>query len=227
MRPPCGPLSPSAAYGRARLSKFNLLPEAGSARTGSRHHPDVPGNLNQRQSDPAARRGPSLRAQTTRVRESAVPRRAPPLSAGSLLRSLRPQTAISIYRGSKVERPPIWRPTGKVVSSRIHYRDPTAFGNRLRPIQWRHRDAPAIGLNPDRKSHPAIVGRESPVEIKLYVECFTIGGRDSRALAIGLPGAVDRYQVNFRVPADTMKSLAAIQLSAAWVVAASVSIMIQ
>jgi uncharacterized protein (TIGR03437 family) len=45
--------------------------------------------------------------------------------------------------------------------------------------------------------------------------------------AVGLPGAVDGYQVNFRVPPDTAKGPAIIQVSAAWIVTAPVSIAVQ
>ncbi len=45
--------------------------------------------------------------------------------------------------------------------------------------------------------------------------------------AVGFPGAVDGYQVNFRLPADTMKGIAAIELSAGGVAGMPVNIVVQ
>jgi uncharacterized protein (TIGR03437 family) len=55
-------------------------------------------------------------------------------------------------------------------------------------------------------------------------------GLDSRAeviAAVGYPGAVDGYQVNFQVPSDTPKGAATIQVSAAWITGTPVSITVQ
>jgi uncharacterized protein (TIGR03437 family) len=61
----------------------------------------------------------------------------------------------------------------------------------------------------------------SPVDV-------TVNGRPAEVLgAVGYPGAVDGYQVNFRVPADTAKGVATIQVSAAWVVSTAVNIAVQ
>jgi uncharacterized protein (TIGR03437 family) len=61
----------------------------------------------------------------------------------------------------------------------------------------------------------------SPVEV-------TVNGKAAEVLsAVGYPGAVDGYQVNFRVPADTAKGSASIQISAAWIAGAPVSIPVQ
>ena len=87
----------------------------------------------------------------------------------------------------------------------------------------------ATGLGPTRPavdpgqpfpaSPPSAVS--SPVEVR-------VSGKPAELLgAVGLPGAVDGYQVNFRVPADTVKGLATIQLSTALVMGAQVSIMVQ
>jgi uncharacterized protein (TIGR03437 family) len=66
---------------------------------------------------------------------------------------------------------------------------------------------------------PAAVN--SPVNV-------TVNGKPADVLAsVGFPGAVDGYQVNFRVPPDTVKGVATIQVSAAWVTGAPVSIMVQ
>ncbi|MDQ6704834.1 MAG: hypothetical protein M3Z85_02585 [Acidobacteriota bacterium] len=61
----------------------------------------------------------------------------------------------------------------------------------------------------------------SPVEV-------TVNGKAAEVLsAVGYPGAVDGYQVNFRVPSDAAKGPASIQVSAAWILGTSVSIPVQ
>jgi len=61
----------------------------------------------------------------------------------------------------------------------------------------------------------------SPIEV-------TVNGKPAEVLAaVGFPGAVDGYQVNFRVPPDTVKGVATIQVSAAWVAGAPVRITVQ
>ena len=55
-----------------------------------------------------------------------------------------------------------------------------------------------------------------------------VNGKPGEVLAsVGLPGTVDGYQVNFRLPAETPKGTATIQVSAAWVVGSPVSIPVQ
>jgi hypothetical protein len=87
----------------------------------------------------------------------------------------------------------------------------------------------ATGLGPTRpgvdpgqhfpSSPPAAVN--SPVEV-------TVNGRPAQVLAaVGFPGAVDGYQVNFRVPPDTPRGTATIQLSAAWIAGSEMGIVIQ
>ncbi len=87
----------------------------------------------------------------------------------------------------------------------------------------------ATGLGPTRPSvasgqaFPS--GTPAPVDSLVEVR---VNGRSAVVLgAVGLPGAVDGYQVNFRVPADTAKGLATIQLSAASVTGKSVHVMVQ
>jgi hypothetical protein len=66
---------------------------------------------------------------------------------------------------------------------------------------------------------PAVVS--SPVEV-------TVNGKAAELIgAVGFPGTVDGYQVNFRLPPDTAKGAATIQVSAAWVASPPVSIMVQ
>ena len=61
----------------------------------------------------------------------------------------------------------------------------------------------------------------SPVEV-------AVNGEAAEVLsAVGLPGAVGGYQVNFRVPSDTPKGSAGIQLIAAWISGTAVGIAVQ
>jgi uncharacterized protein (TIGR03437 family) len=87
----------------------------------------------------------------------------------------------------------------------------------------------ATGLGPTRPgANPGtpfpsspLVAVNSPVEV-------TVNGKLAEVLAaVGFPGAVNGYQVNFRVPPDTVKGVATIQVSAAWVAGAPVSITVQ
>ena len=58
----------------------------------------------------------------------------------------------------------------------------------------------------------------SPVEI-------TVNGKSAEVLrAVGKPGSVDTYQVNFRLPLDTAIGAASLQVAAAWIKSAPVSI---
>lgn len=78
------------------------------------------------------------------------------------------------------------------------------------------------GLNPGQpfQSNPLAVVN-SPVEV-------TVNGNPAEVLgAVGYPGAVDGYQVNFRVPPDAPKGSSAIQVSAAWISGSEVQIAIQ
>ena len=61
----------------------------------------------------------------------------------------------------------------------------------------------------------------SPVEVK-------VNGAAAEVLAaVGYPGAIDGYQVNFRLPSSVAKGAATIQLSAAWIAGTPVSITLQ
>jgi len=90
----------------------------------------------------------------------------------------------------------------------------TLFARSLGPVN------PEVDPGQPFPSSPlAIVN--SPVEM-------TVNGKAAEVLsAVGYPGAVDAYQVNFRVPPDTAKGPASIQLSAAWILGAPVSIPVQ
>ena len=66
-----------------------------------------------------------------------------------------------------------------------------------------------------------LVAANSPVEVR-------VNGKPAEVTAaVGYPGTVDGYQVNFRVPADAAKGTATIQVSAAWIAGPAVSITVQ
>ena len=68
----------------------------------------------------------------------------------------------------------------------------------------------------------------SPLAIVNSPVAVTVNGKAAEVLsAVGFPGAVDGYQVNFRVPPDTAKGPASIQVSAAWISGAPVGIPVQ
>lgn len=87
----------------------------------------------------------------------------------------------------------------------------------------------ATGLGPTRpgvdpgqpfpSSPPAVVN--SPVQV-------TVNGNNAQVIgAVGYPGTLDGYQVNFQVPAGTAKGPASVQVSAAWIAGPAVNIPIQ
>ena len=61
----------------------------------------------------------------------------------------------------------------------------------------------------------------SPLEVRVNGNAAEVLG------AVGYPGAVDGYQVNFRLPPDTPKGSATILVGAAWIAGSSVSIQVQ
>ncbi len=66
-----------------------------------------------------------------------------------------------------------------------------------------------------------------PAAVNSPVEAMVNGESAEVLAAVGYPGAVDGYQVNFRLPSDTAKGIATIQLSAAWISGAPVKIPVQ
>jgi uncharacterized protein (TIGR03437 family) len=87
----------------------------------------------------------------------------------------------------------------------------------------------ATGLGPTR---PGIdPGQPFPVSPLAVVNSpveVTVNGQAAAVLgAVGYPGGIDGYQVNFRVPPDAAKGTATIQVSAAWIPGAPVNITIQ
>jgi hypothetical protein len=79
-----------------------------------------------------------------------------------------------------------------------------------------------LGVDPGQPFPPSpLAAVNSPVEVK-------VNGKAAEVLAaVGLPGVADGYQVNFRVPSDTARGPASIQISAAWIAGAPVSIAVQ
>lgn len=85
------------------------------------------------------------------------------------------------------------------------------------------------GLGPTRpgvdpgKPFPAspLAAVNSPVDV-------TVNGKPAEVTAaVGFPGAVDGYQVNFRVPSETPRGTATIQVTAAWISGPEVRIPVQ
>ena len=87
----------------------------------------------------------------------------------------------------------------------------------------------ASGLGPTRPAvDPGQPFPTSPLAAVNSPVTVTVNGELAEVLgAAGYPGAVDGYQVNFRVPPGTAKGTAVVQVSAAWVPGSSVNIMVQ
>jgi hypothetical protein len=87
----------------------------------------------------------------------------------------------------------------------------------------------ASGLGPTRPGvDPESPFTADPVQIVNSPVELTVNGKPAEVLyAGGYPGAVDRYQVNFKVPEGTAAGLATIQLTAAWVTGPGVRIAVQ
>src|SRR5215469_7013844 len=87
----------------------------------------------------------------------------------------------------------------------------------------------ATGLGPTNPSvDPGQVFPTTPLAAVNSPVDVTVNGEPAEVLgAVGYPGAVDGYQVNFRVPPDTPKGTASIQVTAAWIAAPPVSIAVQ
>jgi len=87
----------------------------------------------------------------------------------------------------------------------------------------------ATGLGPTRASlTPGQTFPSSPLAVVNSPIDVTVNGKSAEVLgAVGYPGAVDGYQVNFRVPPDTGTGTATIQISAAWVPGVPVSIAVK
>ena len=87
----------------------------------------------------------------------------------------------------------------------------------------------ASGLGPTRAGvDPGQPFPTAPLAVVNSPVTVTVNGKPAEVLgAVGYPGAVDAYQVNFRVPPDTAKGSATIQVIAAWIPGQSVNIIVQ
>ena len=87
----------------------------------------------------------------------------------------------------------------------------------------------ATGLGPTRTSlTPGQPFPSSPLAVVNSPIDVTVNGKSAEVLAaVGYPGAVDGYQVNFRVPPDISPGSATIQISSAWIPGAPVSIAVK
>ena len=87
----------------------------------------------------------------------------------------------------------------------------------------------ATGLGPTRPGiDPGQPFPSDPLAIVNSPLQLTVNGKPAEVIgAAGLPGAVDGYQVNFRLPTDIGKGPTAIQVTAAWIAGAPVTIQVQ
>jgi len=85
------------------------------------------------------------------------------------------------------------------------------------------------GLGPTKPGvDPGSPFPASPAAIVNSPVSVTVNGESAEVLgAVGYPGAVDGYQVNFRVPSDARKGTASVQVTAAWIAGPAVQIAIQ
>jgi uncharacterized protein (TIGR03437 family) len=84
----------------------------------------------------------------------------------------------------------------------------------------------ATGLGPSRTVlDPGQPFPSSPLAVVNSPIDVTVNGKSADVLgAVGYPGSADSYQVNFRVPADIGSGTATIQIIAAWIPSAPVTI---
>ena len=81
---------------------------------------------------------------------------------------------------------------------------------------------PAVGVDFGLPFPPSpLASVNSPIAVMVNGEAAEV------LAAVGYPGAVDGYQVNFRMPPDRQKGNATIQLTAAWIPGAPISIPVQ
>jgi hypothetical protein len=87
----------------------------------------------------------------------------------------------------------------------------------------------ATGLGPTLPAvDPGLPFPSNPYAAVNSPVTVTVNGKPANVLAaVGYPGSAEGYQVNFRMPPDAAKGSAAIQVSAAWIAGASVSIAVQ
>src|SRR5262249_48470512 len=87
----------------------------------------------------------------------------------------------------------------------------------------------ASGLGPTRPGvDPGQPFTGDPPQVTNSPLDVTVNGKPAKVLyAGGYPGAVDRYQVNFRVPEGTAAGPATLQLTSAWITGPDVKVMVQ
>jgi uncharacterized protein (TIGR03437 family) len=87
----------------------------------------------------------------------------------------------------------------------------------------------ATGLGPTRSTlEPGQPFPPSPLAVVNSPVDVVVNGKSAEVLAaVGYPGAVDTYQVNFRLPPDSAKGSVFLHVSAAWIPGAPVSIQVQ
>ena len=87
----------------------------------------------------------------------------------------------------------------------------------------------ATGLGPTRASlTPDQPFPSSPLAVVNSPIDVTVNGKSAEVLgAVGYPGTVDGYQVNFRVPPGTGAGTATVQISSAWIPGAPVSMAVK
>jgi hypothetical protein len=86
----------------------------------------------------------------------------------------------------------------------------------------------ATGMGPLRGAPTGQPFLSNPVAAVNSPVQILVNGNPAEVIgAVGYPGAVDGYQVNFRVPADIAKGSATIQVSAAWTLSPPVTIPVQ
>ena len=87
----------------------------------------------------------------------------------------------------------------------------------------------ATGLGPTRPSlDPGQPFPTSPLAVVNSPVDVLVNGKSAQVLAaVGYPGALAGYQVNFRVPPDTAPGTATLQINAAWITGSPVSISVQ
>lgn len=86
----------------------------------------------------------------------------------------------------------------------------------------------ARGLGPTKPGVDPGQPFAGPAQVVSSPVLVTVNGIPAEMLAaVGYPGAVDGYQVNFRLPSDTPKGTVAIQVSVAWIPGAPAIITVQ
>src|SRR5262249_51364930 len=87
----------------------------------------------------------------------------------------------------------------------------------------------ASGLGPTRPGvEPGAPFPADPLQVCNSPIEVLVNGKSADVLsAVGYPGAVDRYQVNFRVPDGIGGGLASVQLTSAWIQGREVRLPVQ